>query len=92
MWPLFDQRNIRPDVVTSIYPTNMLGMRYYVKKYGIDVPSYQYVFANPVEVWLVKLSGKKLIVWTVNSKPMIKWLKMLHVDGIMTDDPNLFKP
>jgi len=82
---------LRPDIVTSIYPTNMLGMRYYLKKYDIDVPSYQYIFANPLEVWLVKLSGKKMMVWTVNKKGLINWFELLGVDGVMTDDPNLFE-
>jgi glycerophosphoryl diester phosphodiesterase len=40
---------------------------------------------------LVRKSGKEVIVWTVNSRGWIKWFDKLGVDGIMTDDPNLFK-
>jgi len=69
----------------------MLFMRYYMKKYDIDIASYYYPFATPLEVALVKNRGKRVVVWTVNSRGWIKWFIKLEVDGIMTDDPNLFK-
>ncbi len=83
---------MRPDIVTSTYPANMIMMRYYIKKHHIDIPSYYYPFANPIEVWLVKRMDKEILVWTVNKRFWIKWFKNLDVSGIMTDDPNLFRP
>jgi len=82
---------MRPDIVTSTYPTNMLFIRYYVKKYDIDIPSYYYPFANVFEVWINKSKGRDMMVWTVNSRFWIKWFTKQGVSGIMTDDPNLFK-
>lgn len=82
---------LRPDVETALYPTNMLFMRYYLKKYKIDTASYHYLFANPLEIMLVKKQGKRVMVWTVNRRGLIKWLERNKVDGIMTDDPNLFQ-
>jgi glycerophosphoryl diester phosphodiesterase len=94
---------LRPEVTTSIYPLyfmadrrylvplNMLGMRYFLKKYDIDVASYYYPCATLLEIVLVKKSGKEVIVWTVNSRGWVRWFDKLGVDGIMTDDPNLFK-
>lgn len=81
---------LRPDIVTAVYPVNMLGMRYYLLKYDIDYASYQYTFANPVELMLVP-KDKKVMVWTVNDPGLIRWFEGLKVDGIMTDDPNNFK-
>ncbi len=82
---------LRPDVVTAIYPTNMFLMRYYLKKYDVDIASYQYLFANPLEIELAKNKGKRVMVWTVNSAFMVRWFERLEVDGIMTDDPAYFK-
>jgi len=82
--------DIRPDVVTAVYPVNMFAMRYYLYKYDIDIASYNYLFANPLEIALVRHMDKSVIVWTVNSRGMIDWFERLEVDGIMTDDPNLF--
>jgi glycerophosphoryl diester phosphodiesterase len=82
---------MRPDLVTAVYPTNMLGMRYYLKKYGIDYASYYYPFANPLEIKLAQHMGRKVMVWTVDKPAYIKWFEKLGVNGIMTDDPNLFK-
>ena len=81
---------IRPDIVTATYPTNMLAMRYYLHKYNIDYASYEYHFANPIELMLVP-RDKKVMVWTVDSPALIRWFEALKVDGIMTDDPNNFK-
>jgi len=82
---------IRPDITTSTYPVKMFLMSYYIKKYGIDIPSYYYPFANPIEVAYMKSIDKDIMVWTVNKKGWIKWFTKLGVSGIMTDDPNLFK-
>ncbi len=82
---------LRPDVVTAIYPTNMVLMRYYLDKYDVDIASYQYLFANPLEVMLAKNKGKRVMVWTVNSRFMVRWFEKIEVDGIMTDNPDYFR-
>ncbi|MFO8057372.1 MAG: glycerophosphodiester phosphodiesterase family protein [bacterium] len=82
---------LRPEVVTAIYPTNMFFMRYYLDKYDVDIASYQYLFANLLEVWLAQEDGKRVMVWTVNSRFMVRWFEKIEVDGIMTDNPAYFK-
>ena len=81
---------MRPDLETALYPADMWRMRSYLKKYNIDDASYYYPFANPLEIRLAKKMGKRVMVWTVDSKGLINWFTSLNVDGIMTDDPNLF--
>ena len=83
---------LRPEVETALYPTKMLLMRYYIKKYNIDDASYYYPFANPLEIMLVKKSGKRVIVWTVDSRIWIQWFKRQKVNGIISDNPRLFRP
>ncbi len=80
---------MRPELVTSTYPVQMWLMQYYLSKYDIDVPSYNYNFANPIEVAINKSKGRDMMVWTVNKKYLIRWFTRLGVSGIMTDDPNL---
>jgi len=82
---------MRPELVTAIYPTDQILMRYYLQRYNIDIASYQYAFANPIEIALAQAAGKKVLVWTVDQPALIKWFTSLKVDGIMTDDPNLFE-
>ena len=79
-----------PDAETAIYPATMPFMLIHAKKHDIDCVSYMWQLATPGQVWLARLTGRDVVVWTVNSKPVIKWFYMLKVDGIMTDDPNLF--
>jgi glycerophosphoryl diester phosphodiesterase len=31
------------------------------------------------------------MVWTVNSRFMVRWFEKLEVDGIMTDNPDYFR-
>ena len=81
---------MRPDIITAVYPLNMPMMRYYLYKYDIDIASYQYLFVNPLELFLAQKQGKRVIVWTVNSPGLVKWFIKLGVDGIMSDDPRLF--
>ncbi len=83
--------NVSPGLITATYPVKMPFMLFYAKKHDIDVVSYMYIFANPIEVALAHAHGKKVLVWTVNSKGLIKWFKFIGVDGIMTDDPRLFE-
>lgn len=84
--------SLRPEIETAIYPKNMLFMRYYVKKYKIDDASYYYPFANPLEIWLAQKQGARVIVWTVDQPGWIRFFISQKVNGVISDDPNLFKP
>ena len=83
---------IKPEAVTAVYPVSMPLMIFWAEKYHIDQNSYNYLFATPGQVLLSKATGHQVVVWTVNSRAKIKWFTWLKVDGIMTDDPNLFQP
>jgi glycerophosphoryl diester phosphodiesterase len=81
---------MRPELITALYPTDMWRMRHYLKEYNIDVASYQYALLNPLELALARRQGRQVVVWTVDKKGLINWFIKLKVNGIMTDDPNLF--
>lgn len=52
-------------------------------------PNYQFV--DSVLVGTCHRMGMKVIPWTVNTEKDIQRLKSLHVDGVITDYPNLFR-
>ena len=83
---------LRPEIVTAIYPKNMLLMRHYLKKYHIDIASYYYPVANPLSIWLIHRKGKKVLIWTINSPGKAIWFAQMNVDGMMTDNPKIFLP
>ena len=39
----------------------------------------------------VKAAGRQLLVWTVNEEKVMKWCIQTEVDGVITDDPELFR-
>jgi glycerophosphoryl diester phosphodiesterase len=80
-----------PEAETAIYPVSMPFMLIHAEKHDIDCVSYMWNFATPCGVWLSHRLGHDVVVWTVNKRRVIKWFYRLKVDGIMTDDPNLFK-
>jgi len=81
-----------PELVSAIYPAWPPSAVYYAKKYKMDCVSLYYPFANPLEVRRARKAGFKVVVWTVDKANQIKYFEnKLKVDGIMTDDPNLFK-
>lgn len=82
---------IWPQIDTAVYPVHQFLMRYYLNKYDIDIASYNYLFANPLEVALAQAKGKRVLVWTVNKRPLIRWFTKIGVDGIMSNDPNVFE-
>jgi len=83
---------LKPEAVTAIYPTNQIAMVRLADKNHIDQVSFNWHFATPGQVWLAHHRGHQVLVWTVDSRFLIHWFTRLHVDGIMTDDPNLFQP
>jgi glycerophosphoryl diester phosphodiesterase len=81
-----------PDLVSALYPAWPPSALYYAKKYKMDCVSIYYPFATPLYRKLAEKNGFKFVVWTVDKEKQIKYFEnKLHVDGIMTDDPNLFK-
>ena len=82
---------IKPEAITAIYPENQLGMVFLADKYHIDQVSYNWHLATPGQVCLAKARHHQVLVWTVNSRGLIRWFSLLKVHGIMTDDPNLFQ-
>lgn len=38
-----------------------------------------------------KAAGRPVFVWTVNQRPYMRWCVRKHVDGVVTDDPALFR-
>ena len=93
----FDPRTLQ--VINTSYPkiktsllveegsleSNLLTLGFLPTVYS---PHYKLVTAELVKQCHTK--GLKIIPWTVNSKKEIENLKMLNVDGIITDYPNLF--
>jgi len=83
---------LKPEAITATYPTQQLAMVLLADRYHIDQVSYNWHFATPGQVWLAHRRGHQVLVWTVDSRGLIRWFTRLKVDGIMTDDPNLFQP
>lgn len=54
-----------------------------------DIYSPHYSLLNKQEVKEMQRKGMKVIPWTVNDLPTIRALITMHVDGIITDYPNL---
>jgi glycerophosphoryl diester phosphodiesterase len=81
-----------PDLVSAIYPAFAPSAIYYAKKYRLDSVSIYYPFASKWMLDQARKGGFKFVVWTVNDEKNIdKFGNRLKVDGIMTDDPGLFK-
>ena len=93
----FDPRTLQvmnknyPKIKTSLLveegslESNLLMLGFLPTVYS---PHYKLVTAELVKQCHAK--GLKIIPWTVNNKKEIDNLKMLNVDGIITDYPNLF--
>ena len=93
----FDPRTLQvmntsyPKIKTSLLveegslESNLLTLGFVPTVYS---PHYKLVTAELVKQCHAK--GLKIIPWTINSKKEIENLKMLDVDGIITDYPNLF--
>ena len=93
----FDSRTLQvmntnyPKIKTSLLvekgslESNLLTLGFLPTVYS---PHFKLVTAELVKQCHAK--GLKIIPWTVNSKKEIENFKMLNVDGIITDYPNLF--
>jgi glycerophosphoryl diester phosphodiesterase len=79
-----------PELVSAIYPVLQFLANFYAEKYNIDIISLNYNFANPHEIKMAHKNNRKIVVWTVDDAAKIVKFQKAKVDGIMTDDPNLF--
>lgn len=82
----------KPELVSAIYPAWPPSALMIAKKYKMDCISIYYPFASHLYRKMAEKQGIKFVVWTVNKpKTIDRFENKLKVDGIMTDDPNLFK-
>ncbi len=80
-------RAANPDVLTAY--TSVIGIGDIENLDAADIISINETFANFREVWRLKNIGKRVFVWTVNSKSDMERLISLNVDAILTNDPAL---
>lgn len=94
----FDKRTIQiinkkyPNIKTSFLVSNIKTYQENIADLGYK-PFILSPISTMVDVDMVKKAhadGVKIIPWTVNTIEEINRLKMLQVDGIITDYPNLF--
>lgn len=57
----------------------------------IDIFSIESTFVNKDVINRIHSNNKKIFVWTINKDESIKKILSLHVDGIVTDNPELAK-
>jgi glycerophosphoryl diester phosphodiesterase len=51
-----------------------------------------FILVSPRLVEQVQRAGGQLYVWTVDDAKRIAWLEAIGVDGVITNDPRLFRP
>ena len=81
----------KPELVSAIYPAWPPSALMTAKKYKMDCVSIYYPFASKLYLKMAQKHGIKFVVWTVDKAKTIERFEKMGVDGIMTDDPNLFK-
>jgi glycerophosphoryl diester phosphodiesterase len=75
-----------------VEPTDKRGLENILKELGFTPTIYSPAYQMVNEELLKKCHGQniKMIPWTVNDRATIDKLKVMGVDGIITDYPNLF--
>lgn len=84
--------NIRLGLIIAVRKFHLLAVANFLTR-KLDLYSVHprnYLVAAPV-MSLLRLSGRKIIVWTVNTESEYKRMKKLGVDGVYTDYPELIK-
>jgi glycerophosphoryl diester phosphodiesterase len=81
----------KPELVSAIYPAWPPSALMTAKKYKMDCISIYYPFASSLYNKMAQKHGIKFVVWTVDDAKKIEKFEKMGVDGVMTDDPNLFK-
>jgi len=79
------------EVSTAALVDNTNGVKANISDLGYTPPYYSpyYMLLNEEVIKEVHAMGMKLVPWTVNDPEVMKKLKDLGVDGIITDYPNL---
>jgi glycerophosphoryl diester phosphodiesterase len=87
-------RNITVQTALLVEDTDTVPIKTQLEQLGFlpSIYSPHYSLVNASLVQYCHSNNIKLIPWTVNDLPTIKKLVALHVDGIITDYPNLFNP
>lgn len=59
---------------------------------GAEALMAHWILVSPRLADAVRGAGGQLYVWTVDDPKRIAWLEAIGVDGVITNDPRLFKP
>lgn len=94
----FDIRTLKylhehyPDIKTSLLVEDKKSFALHLKELGFipSVYSPDYTLVTPLLVKQCHDAGIQLIPWTVNDKAEMNKLKLLGVDGLISDYPNLY--
>jgi glycerophosphoryl diester phosphodiesterase len=54
-------------------------------------PAWQIAAANPLAVWMAHRAGRQVYTWTVNSPLAALWLRLIGVDGLISDRLDLLR-
>jgi glycerophosphoryl diester phosphodiesterase len=60
-----------------------------LKKAHADFISPNYIYCTPLFVMRMKMLQYPVYVWTVNRIKIAKYLNLLNVNGIITDNPDI---
>ena len=93
----FDVRTLQylhknyPSIKTALLVEDAGTLKEHLAKLGFkpNIYSPEYTLVSPLLVKQCKEMQMKIIPWTVNDLSKMKELKAMHVDGIITDYPNL---
>lgn len=81
-------KSVDPDIKTGLI-TNISSTVVYSQLKYIDAVSLNYLFVNQNTVSGAHRNGKKVFVWTVNSRDEMERMISIGVDNIITDRPDL---
>jgi glycerophosphoryl diester phosphodiesterase len=81
-------KETNPDIKTGLISNIAFSPVYSQLKY-IDAISLNYIFVNQNIVSTAHKNGKRVFVWTVNTRSDIDRMIMLGVDNIITDRPDI---
>ena len=80
-------KEANPDVLTAY--TTVIGLGEIETLEAASIISIQETFANFENVERLHRAGKRVFVWTVNSRSAMETLVSLNVDAILTNNPEL---
>lgn len=80
-------KELNPEIQTAYIAAVAYGDYYDIP--WADMFSVEASFVTPSAVAVLHEMGKKIFVWTVNSQSEMERFSEMHVDGIVTDDPDL---